>query len=81
MDPRITKHAELILDYATKSREGDNIIIQLNDEGMELAKELYRLAANRGANPLIVVTPTEVTRQYYGERQCAVLGADEYRCD
>lgn len=65
MDPRVTKHAELILDYATGTKEGDNVLIQLTDAGMELAQELYRLAAGRGANPLIMVTPTEATRQYY----------------
>jgi len=65
MDPRVTKHAELIIDYSTNTKKGDNVLIQLTDAGMELAQELYRLAARRGANPLIVVTPTEATRQYY----------------
>ena len=65
MDSRITKHAELIVDYATNMKEGDNVLIQLTDDGIELAQEIYRLAANKGANPLIVVTPTEATRQYY----------------
>ena len=65
MDPRVTKHAELIVDYSTQMKEGDNVLIQLTDTGMELAQELYRLAASRGANPLIVITPTETTRQYY----------------
>jgi len=65
LDPRITKHAELIIGYATGTKRGDNVLIQLTDSGMELAQEIYRLAANMGANPLIVVTPTETTRQYY----------------
>ena len=65
MDPRVTKHAELIIDYATNTRRGDNVLIQLPDDGLPLAQELYRLAANKGANPLILLTPTEATRQYY----------------
>ncbi len=65
MDSRVTRHAELIVDYSTGIKRGDNVLIQLTDAGMELAQEIYRLAAGRGANPLIVVTPTEVTRQYY----------------
>lgn len=65
LDPRVAKHAELIVDYSTNIKKGDNVLIQLTDAGMELAQEIYRLAASRGANPLIVVTPTEATRQYY----------------
>lgn len=65
MDSKVTKHAELIIDYSTRIKEGDNVLIQLTDTGMDLAQELYRLGAGRGANLLIMVTPTEVTRQYY----------------
>jgi len=65
LDPRVTKHAELIVDYSTNIKNGDNVLIQLTDTGMELAREVYRLAVGRGANPIIVVTPTEATRQYY----------------
>lgn len=61
----MTKHAELIIGYATTTKKGDNVLIQLSDAGLPLAQELYRLAAERGANPLILVTPTEATRQYY----------------
>jgi aminopeptidase len=65
LDPRITKHAEHIIEYATETKNGDNVLIQLTDYGMELAQEIYRLAARIGANPLITVTPTETMRQYY----------------
>jgi len=65
LDPRITKHAEIIVNYSTRTKERDNLLIQLSDYGMELAQEIFRFAVNRGANPIIVVTPTEATRQYY----------------
>ncbi|MFH0749102.1 MAG: aminopeptidase [Candidatus Bathyarchaeota archaeon] len=65
MDSRIIKHAELVISYATKTKTGDNVLIQLTDAGLELAQEIYRQAVHKGANPLIVVTPTEATRQYY----------------
>ncbi|MFH0897943.1 MAG: aminopeptidase [Candidatus Bathyarchaeota archaeon] len=65
MDPRVKKHAELIIGYATNTRRGDNVLIQLSDAGLILAQELYRLTAKRGANPAILITPTETTRQYY----------------
>ena len=28
MDPKITKHAKLILDYSTDTKKGDNVLIQ-----------------------------------------------------
>ncbi|MDQ1280959.1 MAG: Aminopeptidase [Thermoproteota archaeon] len=65
LDPRITKQAEHIIEYATKTKKDDNVLIQLTDYGIELAQEIYLLAARKGANPLITVTPTETTRQYY----------------
>lgn len=66
LDPRITQHAKHIIDYATSTKKGDNVLIQLTDYGIELAQEIHRLAAKIGANPLITITPTEVTSQYYG---------------
>lgn len=66
LDPRITEHAKLLVDYSTKTKEGDNVLIQVTDHGLDLATEIYKLVAQRGANPLIEVTPTEATRGYYG---------------
>jgi len=65
LDQRVTEHARLLVDYSTKIKERDNVLIQITDGGMELATEIYRLAAAKGASPLIEVTPTEATRGYY----------------
>ena len=65
LDPRITEFAKLIVGYSTQTKEEDNVLVQLSDCGMELATEIYRLAVEIGASPLIVVTPTEATREYY----------------
>ena len=65
MDQRVTEHARLLVDYSTKVKEGDMVLIQVTDYGIDLATEIYRLVSQRGASPLIVVTPTEATRGFY----------------
>lgn len=66
MDQRATEHARLLVEYSTKVKEGDKVLIQVTDCGMELATEVYRLASALGASPLITATPSEAERGYYG---------------
>jgi len=65
MDPRVTEHAKLIVTYATGVKKGDQVLIVASDYGLDLASEVYKEAAKLGASPLIVMTPSEVTRAYY----------------
>jgi aminopeptidase len=65
VDSRIEKLAEILVDHSTKVEEGDNVIIQFADEGIDLASEIYKECSRRGANPLILTTPIEVVKSYY----------------
>jgi aminopeptidase len=65
LDSRVTEHANLIVTYSTKVKEGDNVLIQMTDCGIDLATEIYRISSSLGASPLIVATPTEATWSYY----------------
>ena len=65
MDPRVTEHAKLIVTYATGVRKGDQVLVMASDCGLDLASEIYREAAKLGGSPLIMMTPSEVTRSYY----------------
>jgi len=65
MDPRATEHAKLIVTYATGVKKGDQVLIMTSDYGLDLASEVYKEAAKVGASPLIMMTPSEVTRAYY----------------
>lgn len=65
MDPRISKHAEILVNYSAKIKKGDNLLIQVSDAGIDLAIEIYKKAAQLGANPLILNSPTEAMRGYY----------------
>lgn len=65
MDPRASQHAKLIVTYATGVKKGDQVLIMASDYGLDLASEIYKEAAKLGGSPLIVMTPSEVTRAYY----------------
>ncbi len=65
MDPRVSQHAKLIVTYATGVKKGDQVLIMASDYGLDLASEIYKEAAKLGGSPLIVMTPSEVTRAYY----------------
>lgn len=69
MDPRVTEQAKLLVNYCTRVKRGDNVLIRLGGsdyggapEGLELAAEVYREASRLGANPLILVFPEEAIR-------------------
>lgn len=65
MDPRIIRHARIIVDYSTKIKKGDNVLIQFSDLGKELAVEIFKQASKLGASCLIVNSPTEAIEAYY----------------
>lgn len=65
MDPRISEHAKILVNYSTKVKKGDNVLIRISDYGKNLATEIYKEASRLGASPLIVTLPTEAVRGYY----------------
>ena len=49
-DPRNTKLAEVFIDHSLKVQEGDHVVICASDfETMDLMRECYKLALDRGA--------------------------------
>lgn len=65
MDPRVSEHAKILVNYSTKVRRGDQVLIGITDGGRSLATEIYKEASRLGASPLIVTVPTEASRGYY----------------
>lgn len=52
MDQRISKLAEILVDYSTKVKKGDNVYLLTNSfETFPLVEEVYRLVIQRGAYP------------------------------
>jgi len=54
MDPRIREHASVIVDHSIDLGEGDDLVIDAHPVAEDLVVALHELAADRGANPLVV---------------------------
>lgn len=61
-DERLTKLAENLLNHSVKLKEKEVVMIQVLDEGIPLAKELVRLAYERGAYPYVRIRSSEIIR-------------------
>ncbi|KPV64940.1 MAG: Thermophilic metalloprotease (M29) [Candidatus Bathyarchaeota archaeon BA1] len=55
VDERIRRVAELLIDYSTRVKSGDRVLIAADLLAQDLALEVYRHALVRGANPWIRV--------------------------
>ena len=50
-DPRITEWAEVMVNYSTRVKKGDVVLISAGGvEALPLVKELYRLCLAKGQN-------------------------------
>lgn len=65
MDNRIADFAKLIVTTSTSVKRGEDVLIQITDEGRDLATEIYKEVVRAGAHPLIITTPSEAMRGYY----------------
>lgn len=68
-DPRITRFAEILVDYSTRVKKGDVVLI--NAVGLEatpLVKELYALCLKRGAKYVeYAFSVPEIDRVFYNQ--------------
>ncbi len=62
-DPRYTKLARLLVDYSTRLRKGERVLLDLIDVPDEFSIELMRAVRRVGAVPLVEVRHTRVTRE------------------
>jgi aminopeptidase len=53
VDDRIEKAAKILLDYSTKTKNGDRVLIRADAPAEDLALEVYRQALLKGAYPWI----------------------------
>jgi aminopeptidase len=72
LDPRVVEHAKWLVNYCTSVKRGDNVLIRLggvtssgDEDGLELAAEVYKEASRLGAHSLLVAFPGEAVRGYY----------------
>src|SRR6266498_3958310 len=62
-DPRYTKLARLLVNYSTKVKKGDRVLLDMIDVPDEFTVELMRAVRVAGGTPLVEVRHTRVTRE------------------
>ena len=65
VDPRIKEAARILVDYSTKVKKGENVIISGSSEAAPLIKELYKLVIKKGAYPSVKVGLDGMSYIYY----------------
>ncbi|HWR60615.1 MAG TPA: aminopeptidase [Clostridia bacterium] len=62
-DPRLTTLAKNLLHYSLELKAGDNLLIELHDEGEELVAELIKETYAIGAKPYITIKSRALHRE------------------
>jgi aminopeptidase len=62
-DPRYTKLAKLLVEYSTRLKKGDRVLLDMIDVPDDFSVELMRAARSVGATPVIEVRHTRITRE------------------
>ncbi|MBL9128357.1 MAG: aminopeptidase [Verrucomicrobiales bacterium] len=62
-DPRYTKLARLLVEYSTKVRPGDVVLLDMTDVPDEFTIELMRAVREAGGTPLVEVRHTRISRE------------------
>lgn len=62
MDPRIVNHAKILVDYSCEVKEGDHVIVVVEDHGQELAQEIVKEVAVRGGTTVVIQRSPETER-------------------
>ncbi|MEM7144567.1 MAG: aminopeptidase [Verrucomicrobiota bacterium] len=73
-DPRVPKLAKQLVQYSTKVKRGENVLIDLYDAPEELGVALIRAVRDAKANPYINIHQAPIVRELY-------LGANEAQYD
>jgi aminopeptidase len=80
VDDRITKTAQLLVDYSTRTKKGDRVLIRADALAKDLALEVYKYALQKGAYPWIRTQLPEadyVLHKYASDEQLGFLPEHE----
>ena len=64
-DPRVIKLADILVNYSTKIKKGETVLIRGDELGKPLLLEVYRKVVEAGGNPLTSVTFEEMNKIFY----------------
>ncbi|MHC4064114.1 MAG: aminopeptidase [Planctomycetota bacterium] len=62
IDPRMTKLADVLINYSTELQKGENVLIEAIDVPTDIVGELVRAARAAGASPLVTLKCNQVLR-------------------
>jgi aminopeptidase len=77
-DPRLTKLAKVLINYSTKLKKGENVLIEGYDVPDEMIIELVKQAKAAGGRPLVTVKRNRIMRELIKgtDKSHMVLAAD-----
>lgn len=64
MDPRITEHAKILVDYSCEVKKGDHVMVIVEDYGQELSREIVKEVAKKGGTTVVVQRSPETERAF-----------------
>ncbi|MGG1662550.1 aminopeptidase [Brevibacillus sp. NRS-1366] len=63
LDPRLTKLADVLVNYSTKVQKGDHVLIEAIEIDTPLIKELVKAIYKAGGHPFVNMSESSVRRQ------------------
>ncbi|WP_103107440.1 aminopeptidase [Brevibacillus reuszeri] len=63
LDPRLTKLADVLVNYSTNVQKGDNVLIEAIEIDTPLVKELIKEVSKAGGHPFVNISESSVRRQ------------------
>lgn len=62
IDPRMTRLADVLINYSTELKPGEKVLIEAIDIPVEMTCELVRVARAAGADPLVTLKSNRINR-------------------
>ncbi len=78
MDPRVTRHAELLTEHCTSIEPGDNVLVNAPAAASELVVALYEQIGSRGGRPMCVWRNPRARRAYLRAVELDAVGTNEH---
>ena len=64
MDPRITEHAKILVNYTCEVKEGDHVTVVIEGSEQGLVQEIVKEVAKRGGTTVVVQKTPEASRAF-----------------
>jgi len=80
IDPRLTRLADVLINYSTAIQPGESVLIEAIDVPQPLVLELVRLASEAGGHPLVTLKSNTIWRtllQHASEEQMNLIADTE----